>query len=863
MKKFRICCLCCLCCCLASCISTKDVPDDDQLFVGLTKITYDEDKNENENQNENRNKNENYKQHLADTKTEVEAALATAPNGALFGSSYHRVPFSWRLWVYNKYNGKESKFAKWMAKSFGRPPVLMSTVNPALRASVAQSVLKNNGFLRASVTYEPVTRKNPKKGKIAYHVRLDSLFTYDSIAHVGFPDVPRHLIDSTAAEAYIQRGTPFSVAALENERSRIGTLLRNNGYYYFNPTYVNYLADTINTPNRAQLRLQLSDGLPSEAMRQWYIGNTEILFRRTMREQLTDSIHRRSLHILFNGKNPPIRPRVVLKDMRLRPRQLYSNEKYQETVAKLNATGVFSAVDLQLTPRRVDPLTVRRGDFSTDRRIDSLTDRRIDFSTDRRVDSLTDRRIDSLTGRRGGSNDTLDLRMTCTFDKPYDFYFESTLNGRTIGRYGPEAKVGFTRRNTFKGAETLDVNLHGSYEWQKSGNENMNSYQYGFDTSIEFPRIIAPFYNSDRTRRGSDGRPRRPRRFISTPTTLAKVSTDIIRRPTYYKMHIASGEWTYRWQSSLQSSHEFSPLTLKYQYMNSSTANFDTILSKNPYLIATMEDHFIPKMRYTYFYTSPATRRHPIRWETTVEESGNGMALFDVLIQGHNWNQKNKTFFKNPYAQFLRVETDLVKTWMLSSHSSLVGHLNAGVMYSYGNTASDDTPFSEKFYAGGANSIRAFTVRGVGPGSFAGIPGNRQFAYIMQNGDLKLVANLEYRTRLFGSLGGALFVDIGNVWNWKDIHFDPEDYNTPEDQQSAQTLNKWFENTHLRLSRLADQLALGTGVGLRYDLGFLVVRIDWGLALHVPYQDARDRYFLNWSRFRDAHTLHFAIGYPF
>ena len=790
---------------LTSCISTRNIPDDDQLFVGLTKISYDEDTLRNF-------RSSPYTSHLEDTKAEVEAALATAPNGALFGSSYYRVPFSWRLWVYNKYGGKESRFAKWMASSFGRPPVLMSTVNPALRASVAQSVLKNNGFLRASVTYEPVMRKNPKKGKIAYHVHLDSLFTYDSIAHVGFPDVPRHLIDSTAAEAYIQRGLPFSVASMENERSRIGSLLRNNGYYFYTPTYINYLADTINTPNRAQLRLQLADGLPPEALRQWYIGNMNVLFRRTVREQMTDSIHRRSLNIFFNGNKPPIRPRVVLRDMRLRPRQLYSHQSYQESVAKLNATSVFSAVDLQFTPR---------------------------------------------------DKDTLDLRMTCTFDKPYDFYFESTLNGRTIGRYGPEAKVGFTRRNTFKGAEKLDLNLHGSYEWQKSGNESMNSYQYGFDTSIEFPRIIAPFYNSDRVRRGSDGRPRRRRRFISTPTTLAKVSTDIIRRPGYYKMHIASGEWTYRLQSSLQSSHEFSPLTLKYQYMNSSTEKFDTILSKNPYLLATMEDHFIPKMRYTYLYTSPSTWRHPIRWETTVEESGNGMALFDVFIQGHDWNQKNKTFFKNPYAQFVRVETDLVKTWMLSSHSSLVGHLNAGVMYSYGNTDSDDTPFSEKFYAGGANSIRAFTVRGVGPGSFAGIPGNRQFAYIMQNGDLKLVGNLEYRARLFGSLGGALFVDIGNVWNWKDINFDPEDYNDPEDKQTAQILNKWFENTHLRLSRFAEQLALGTGFGLRYDLGFLVIRIDWGLALHVPYQDARDRYFLNWNSFRDAQTLHFAIGYPF
>ena len=791
---------------LTSCISTRNIPDDDQLFVGLTKISYDADTIQ----------NPNYKSHIShlnDTKAEVEAALATAPNGALFGSSYYRVPFSWRLWVHNKFGGKESKFAQWMDKSFGRQPVLMSTVNPTLRASVAQSVLKNNGFLRANVTYEPVTRRNPKKSKIAYHVRLDSLFTYDSIAYVGFPDVPRHFIDSTVNEAAIHRGDPFSLSSMENERSRIGTLLRNNGYYFYSPSYVSYMADTIDTPNRAQLRLQLADGLPDETMRQWYIGNTEILLRRTMREQPTDSIHRRHLRIFFNGKNPPIRPRVLLKDMRLRPRQLYSYENYQETVSKINATGVFSSVDLQFTPREAD---------------------------------------------------TLDLRMNCTFDKPYDFYFESTINGRTIGRYGPEAKVGFTRRNIFHGAEKLDVNLHGSYEWQKSGNESMNSYQYGFDTSIEFPRIIAPFMGENRRRRGSDGRPRRPRRFISTQTTLAKVSTDIIRRPGYYKMHIASGEWTYRWQSSAQSTHEFSPLTLTYQYMNSSTEKFDSIITANPYLIATMDDYFIPKMRYTYQYNSPTTRRHPIRWETTVEESGNGMALFDVLVQGHSWSQTGKTFFKNPYAQFVRIETDLVKTWTLSSHSTLVGHLNAGVIRSFGNSSYGDTPFSERFYVGGANSIRAFTVRSVGPGSFSGIPGNKQFAYVLQNGDLKLVGNLEYRTRLSGNLGGALFIDMGNVWNWEDIQFDESNIDDPDyDPQLANDINRWLRGTKLQMAKLIDQLAIGTGAGLRYDLGFLVIRIDWGLALHVPYATSRSRYLFNWDHFRDAQALHFAIGYPF
>ena len=822
--------LCCLCGLLSSCISTKSVPDGDQLFVGLTKISYDADtipQASAANSGLSR-RTPASQEHLNNTKAEVEAALATAPNGALFGSSYYRSPFSWRLWVYNKYSGKDSKFARWLTKSFGKPPVLMSQVNPALRASVAQSVLRNNGYFRGNVDYETIPQKNAKKGKIAYHVRLDSLFTYDSIAYVGFPDVPRQLIDSTLQESLIQRHAPFNVSTLESERSRIGTLMRNNGYYYFNPSYTIYLADTVNVPNRAQMRIQLADGLPDEAMSKWYIGKIDINLRRSMREQLTDSIHRGHLGIHFNGDKSPIRPRVLLKNMRLFPRRLYSYAKYQETAAKINATGVFSSVDFQFMPR---------------------------------------------------GKDTLDLQLSCTFDKPYDFYFETNLNARTIGRFGPELKVGFTKRNAFHGGEKLDVNLHGNYEWQKSSAENMNSYQYGIDASIEFPRVIAPFYNSDRMRRDKDGR-RRPRRFFSTPTTLAKVSLDNIKRPDYYRMLVASGEWTYRWQSSEQSRHEFSPLNLKYQHISSTTAAFEKLMEQNLYQATAMDDQFIPQMRYTYTYTSPTTQRNPIRWETTIAEAGNAVALYDVLIQGNKWSDTGKTLFKNPYAQFLRLETDFTKTWQLSNTSQLVGHVNAGVMRCFGNTETDEAPFSEMFYAGGANSIRAFTVRGIGPGSFNNLQDGivekqRQFNYVVQNGDLKFIANLEYRTRLFGNLNGAIFLDAGNIWRWNepsittqelnDLYEGDDDYNTLDDDEKemiSSYINNWFSGWTPRLSTFFDQIAVGTGVGLRYDLGFLVVRIDWGVALHMPYKTSRSGYF-NIDSFRNAQALHFAIGYPF
>ena len=802
---------------LSSCSLTKNIPEDDQLFRGLKEIVYIDE------QDSNMPESKALEDQKETMKEEVEAALATIPNGSLFFSSYYAAPWSWRLWVYNTFGSKSSTFAKWMTKSFGKPPVLMSQVNPALRASVATSVLRNNGYFRGNVTYEPVPMKNPKKSKLRYTVRLDSLFTVDSLAYVGFTDSLQQLIDSTSEETLIPKGSPFSVASLDGERNRISTLFRNNGYYYFTPNYTSYFADTLAVPNKTQLRLQMVDGLPEEVLKKWYIGHIDVQFRKTARETLNDSIQRRHLTIHFNGKKSPISPRTILKDLRLRPRQPFSLQNYQESASKINATGVFSSTDFLFTPR--------------------------------------------------AGTDSLDLTLNCVFDKPYDFYFGMDVIGRTIGRWGPQVKIGFTKRNAFKGGEKLDISLHGSNEWQKGAGSDMNTFQYGAEASIEFPRIIAPFYNSDRIRRDKDGRPK-PRRFYAAPTTFAKVTTDVVRRPEYYKMHIVSGEWTYRWQSSANSRHEFSPLTINYQYMNSYTEKFAQFADSNYYVMATMSDRFIPKMRYTYTYTSPSNYRNPIRWETTVEEAGNIVSLYHRL-GGHSFNEKDKTLFKNPYSQFIRLETDFTKTWSVGTYSSLVGHINAGAIFSYGNSA--ESPFTEMFYAGGANSIRAFPVREVGPGrlTMAGLR-NRQMSYLVRNGELKFVANLEYRQPLFGNLHGAVFIDIGNTWKLKDPDYSEELANIEKmyetDPVKADQMVEdlaftlwWFDLMKYKPSRFFEDIAVGTGIGLRYDLGFLVIRVDWGFVLHNPefnvYNDHHG--YFNFGKFKDMQTLHFAIGYPF
>ena len=769
----------------ASCSMTKDIPEGEQLFTGLKKITYSD-----YEQNDN----------FTVTQAEVEAALATAPNGSLFGSSYYRLPFSWGVTVWNRYANKPGGFARWMTKTFGKQPVLMSWVNPTLRASVAQNVLRNHGYFNGAVSFETIQQKNPKTAKISYHVQPGRLCLLDSVGYFGFPAEADSIIKSSLSEALIHKGDPFVVGNLDAERNRISNLLRNNGYYYYQPDYSSYLADTFVVDGKAQLRFQLVQEVPEAAKHKWYIGRISINMKKSFMEQPTDSFIGRFFSIRYSGKTPPIRPRTLLADMKLRPRQLYNRNNHLESISKINAMGLFSMTEFVFTPRDTT-----------------------------------------------ATCDTLDLTLNCTFDKPWDFYIESNFNARTIGRLGPELKLGVTRRNAFRGGEKIDLNVHGSYEWSTSSGSSMNNYEYGADASVEFPRIIAPFFSNNKIRRDAQGRPiRRRSLFFSTPTTLAKVATNIIFRPDYYKMHVVSGEWTYRWQTSERSRHEFSPLTVKYQFMNSSTAAFDSLRAINPYLFATMEDYFMPEMRYTYTYTSSSKLLHPIRWETTIAESGNITSL-GMMLAGKKWHELNKTLFKNPYSQFVKIETDFSKTWTLNSRSQLVAHLNAGVIYAFGN--SDDVPFSERFYAGGANSVRAFSVRGIGPGAFPGI-NDKSLSYLLQNGDVKLVANLEYRCQLFGNLHGAIFLDAGNVWY------------TNESFDDVDIFNKIFEDSRFRLKNVLNDLALGTGIGLRYDLGFLVLRLDWGLGLHLPYETEKSGYF-NASPFKNDQTLHFAIGYPF
>ncbi|MDD7319316.1 MAG: BamA/TamA family outer membrane protein [Prevotella sp.] len=773
--------MCCIAV-LASCSTTSALPEGEQLYVGIDKIAYN-----------------NYERgtHFTETQEEVEAALACQPNGALFGSSSVRSPFPVGLWVWNAFAGAEGKIGKWIGRTFGKHPVLMSDVNAPLRATVAQSVLRNRGYFHGKVEYKEITQDNPKKGKVRYDVEPNRLFTIDSVAYVGFPEVGDSLIRLTAGEALVRRGSPFSVAALDAERTRISQLFRNNGYYFYQPSYASYLADTLMVPGKVQLRFRLADNIPERARHKWYLGRIKLTFRRRITDVPTDSVERRRFTLRFSGRRTPVRASAITKGMKMRQGQLFSYDDLAEAENAITASGLFSMVNFTFTPRDSSPAC-----------------------------------------------DTLDLDIACLFDKKYDFYAETGIKGRTTGRMGPELVLGLKKRNAFRGGETFDVNMHGLYEWSTKKRlvdySDMATYKVGLDASLTFPRLVTPFnlFNSQRRalNRRRREQQRRRRQYYAVPSTVVKMGFDIESRSDYFRMHTASGELTYRWQSSPTSSHSFSPLTVVYQFKNSMTHLFDSIVSASPYLMQALDDRFIMKISYTYSYAGARGTRNPIAWETTISEAGNLVSL-GFMATGKKWSTTGKEMFNNPYAQFVKINTDFVKRWRVGEKSSLVAHLNAGVIWSFGNN--EYPPFSEQFFVGGANSIRAFTVRSIGPGRMQ--PDKGDLAYLLQTGDLKLLANLEYRFNLFGNLNGAVFLDAGNVWNINGYNDDDERF---------------------KIAKFPRDIAVGTGLGLRYDLEFLVLRVDWGFALHAPYNTGNRGYF-NMRKFGDMQSINFAVGYPF
>jgi outer membrane protein assembly factor BamA len=280
---------------------------------------------------------------------------------------------------------------------------------------------------------------------------------------------------------------------------------------------------------------------------------------------------------------------------------------------------------------------------------------------------------------------------------------------------------------------------------------------------------------------------------------------------------------------------------LTFNVLRSPSEEFLAIAAVNPALYISLRDQFIPAMEYTYTYDNASVRRvkNPLWWQSSVTSAGNlTSAVYSAF--GQPFGQRDKRLMGVPFAQFLKLETEFRRLWKVNRNSNVAYRAAVGTLFTYGNATV--APYNEQFYVGGANSIRAFTVRSIGPGGYH--PAEGRYSYLDQTGTFRFEANVEYRFRIFKSIWGATFVDAGNVWLLR------RDESRP--------------NSQLRLKTFPKQIALGTGAGLRYDMDILVFRLDLGIPLHLPYDDAAGNGYYNvtGSFFRNL-GIHFAIGYPF
>lgn len=773
-------------CLLVACSTTKHLPEGEILYTGQKKMII-------------TNRSETPVGEIA--MEEVEAALATAPNNAVLGSSTVRWPLPVGLWFYSGFEKYEKGVGHWIFNRFAAKPVLMSAVNPDIRQKVAMNILRDYGYFNGRVSYQTFAHpKDSLKAKIQYTVDMQNPYYIDTVYYHGFTDRTMRIMELSRRRSLLHPGQQFNITDLDSERSRVSDLLRNVGCYYFRPDYLTYQADTTLVPGgHVAMRMVPVAGIPKDAQRAFYVGNASFFLLGKNGEMPTDSTFYKGLKIYYHDKLN-VRPNMLYRWLNYRGyrmkrqmqdsaglarrrsfEKLYSSYRQNRIQTRLSNVGIFRYLEMKYVPR--DTALV---------------------------------------------SDTLDVNIIAMLDKPYDAEFDFNMKMKSNNQMGPGASFTVIKNNVFGGGETWNVKLDGSYEWQtgKGSSSLMNSYEIGLSTSLTFPRVVFPKMGD--------------REYDFPATTTFRLYVDQLNRAKYYKLLAFGGNATYDFQPNVTSKHSITPFRLTFNVLRDPTQEFQNLQAENPALYVSLRNQFIPVVEYTYTYDNSILKQvhNPIWWQTTVASAGNLTSVVYRLC-GQSFSKQDKRLLGVPFAQYVKLNSEIRYKYKIDKNQSLVSRLVAGTIWSYGNATT--APYTEQFYLGGANSVRAFTARNIGPGGYPPDEDNK-YSFINHVGDIRLEANLEYRFRIISDLHGAVFLDAGNVWLMR------KDESRP--------------NGELNLKNFWNQIALGTGVGLRYDLDFLVFRLDCGIGLHDPYDTGKSGYY-NIPKFKDGLALHFAIGYPF
>ncbi len=747
----------------ASCSTTRRIPEGEQLYTGLKGIEY---------------------TYATDTTARIPEGVSeaigemveVAPNN-YWKLMKWRYPFPLGLWVYNNWSNPPKGFKHWLYEKLVDEPVLVSDVRPEVRIHMIEQALKDNGYFRGKASYELIPGRNRKKAKILYKVTPGHEFQLDTVEMPADTSHLARLIDTIAsADPYLKTGSRYSTDSLSIVRNRIANSLRNRGYYFFRPDYIEYLADSIRNPGNVALRLNMANNTPRFAGQSYKTGKVTMVVNRYRGRQTPDTIPITPDITLIQMKPSRFRKKIVNECLLFRPGRTFAVRSMDYTQTLLSRLGIFKSINIEA-----------------------------------RADTTA-------------ATPTLDVLVDCTLDAPWQSSIEANMSSKSNSYLGPGLSFGLTNTNIFGGGEQLGITLTGTYEWQtgrRAKGSLFNSYEVGLTASLAFPRLLAPKFI--------------PRSKWNLNWTRIQLNSELLNRPKYFRMAQFNASLNYDWRYGRYVSQTLTPFKLTYTKLINTTADFDSIMVANPAIALSFQNQFIPQLIYSYTYDRQFDRDNAITWNFTVEEAGN---LFWAIYQACG-NKGRKELFDTPFSQFIKGQCQLVYNRRLLGEHRLVSRVAVGAEHAYGN--SDEVPYADQFYVGGANSVRAFTVRSIGPGSYRA-PANTPDDYFDQTGTFKFEANVEYRFPIMGPLHGALFFDAGNVWLLKD---DPS-------RPGGKLKGKSF---------LRD-LATGTGLGLRFDISMLVVRADLGIGIHAPYDTGKSGYY-NMTSFGKSLAFHLAIGYPF
>lgn len=726
--------------------------------------------------------------------TEMQSYLRQMPNHKMLWS------IKFRLGFYNM-SGKDSTnwWNRWMRK-LGEPPVIYDPALADASASQLKQYLANKGYFNAQVRIDSVVNERKRKIALSYNLMPEERKIISSVDY-EFPDSTIENIvmaDSTHFLAF--PGRPLDKDLLEAQRTVVTDALRNKGYYNFTKEFVTFVADTTAGSPDAELLMRVSmpktqHHSPGEIYSRYVIRKVTVIADTEslnvddpVRATSSDSVYFKGIDILY-GDSRYLRPSVIAENCFLMPGDMFAQKEVDRTYRAFSRLGILKFISIVFR---------NAGHIGDEGLLDAYI-------------LLTPGKSQTVSVELEGTNSEGDL-------------------GVAVG-------LTYAHRNLGKGSETFTAKARGSYESLSGNLEGLlhNRYmEYSADLALSMPEFKAPIS-------------RRIRRRIQASTEV-NLSLNYQERPEYTRV-ISTAGWSYKWVDFRKNNrHTFTPIDINYVYLPASTNDFiNEIAPDNPLLRYSYEDHFIMRMGWNWYHSN---KKDPTPWQKTLQRNiytvrfnaeiaGNLLfAISSIFAHRSDFHQDPYKVFGIHYSQYFKVEADYALLHRFDERNAVAFHAGGGIGVPYGN--SEMLPFEKRFYGGGANGVRGWDVRTLGPGAYPGR--NSVSDFINQCGDIRLELNAEYRAKLFWVIELGAFIDIGNIWTIRDYANQPG---------GVFRFNKFYE-----------QLAASYGLGLRLDFDYFLLRFDVGMKAHNPAMGERPWPLVSPNWHRDS-SFHFSIGYPF